>query len=350
MSRAVFLFISLLIFSSFFAGAQGEFEELADARILPGNPIYPLKIIFENVATSLTFGDENRARREVSLAEKRLSESRGLALRGESEKKIEESLEKYWAHMENAIGIVEEVREKRGQEDADEISRYIKQTGIKHAPMIRNFEGHEIPEGMNEIFEIWKGISSNESFSEKNSSKKICPRDRAILRIEKLEKFPLPPKIGESASTIGIVPYLGVEARVVSISLDELYQDDCDGGINPPLGNSFVDDARIGDEIEVSFIYSARPAKLSYSLEPRCPSGTNLKDSSSGSHCESNGFSTSPEYVKKSTEIVDGYVIYYLPKKSSIFETILPGLNEGDNVRITNLYETRQVSYYEVID
>ncbi len=92
----------------------------------------------------------------------------------------------------------------------------------------------------------------------------------------------------------------------------------------------------IGDEIQLQFEYTARPAKLRYDLEPFCTNGWVLEGNScknpscSGDNCPV----SSPLYQESYSEFDGSYIIFHFPK-GNIAERTLPGVNLGDRIRIT---------------
>jgi hypothetical protein len=146
--------------------------------------------------------------------------------------------------------------------------------------------------------------------------------------------------------TLAPAPTVVIEATVMSLHLDELYEE---GELNPRDRASIRIDKidrsndpnnvfmfNVGEERMVYFLYSARPAKLIADISPSCREGWVLKSGSCVSEgCEGAECTvSSPQYSEKPAEMKDGYIIYHLPNRGAVTETILPGLQEGNRIKI----------------
>ncbi len=83
MNRTIIsILVGLLLFSGV---ALAQTAELPSAGITPGSPFFFIERLFEDMGTFFTFGDANKARRAIALAEKRLAEAKALTERGDSD-------------------------------------------------------------------------------------------------------------------------------------------------------------------------------------------------------------------------------------------------------------------------
>ena len=147
-----------------------------------------------------------------------------------------------------------------------------------------------------------------------------------------------------------IVPSVEIEATIISLSPSEL-SFECEESEVCPRDSAILKvdkidrvgdphnrvDIKVGDELGMSFEYSARPAKLRWDESPYCSEGLKLESGScvdercSGSGC---GVS-SPQYNEKPTEMEGSYIVYHLRQRNDgITEEILPGLKEGSRIKI----------------
>lgn len=167
---------------------------------------------------------------------------------------------------------------------------------------------------------------------------------------------PLPAPQEESGlkPAMAKIPTVDLEATIITLSIDA-DEDNCAGrcpGSKYPQDNAVIkvnkiDDSNdpqgtvslaVEDEISVKFRYSARPAKLvrdpildeqPTSDDPRTPSGY-----------------TNP--LTKPIPIEEGYFIYYLPIQKNAEKT-LPGLEVGNQIKLTGYYSLNDIGEYELI-
>lgn len=122
---AIFMVLAFL-----FGGvAYGQTNNLPDPGMLPDSPFYFLKSLSENIGTIFTFGDNAKAERFLNLSEKRLSEAKALADKGNTGM-AERTIEKYHEQMENALSRAERARE-RG-EDTDDVLTRVSEATLRH--------------------------------------------------------------------------------------------------------------------------------------------------------------------------------------------------------------------------
>lgn len=112
-SLIVFSLALTLSFTSIYAHSETPTEELPvteqqisnfpEISILPDNPLYPLKMLSEWVVSLFTFGKENKVKRQIYLAEKRLVEAEALMEKKEDSKYIEKTFERYKKRIDRFI-------------------------------------------------------------------------------------------------------------------------------------------------------------------------------------------------------------------------------------------------------
>jgi len=173
---------------------------------------------------------------------------------------------------------------------------------------------------------------------------------------------------GGSEPQMALAPYIDVEAVVSSLFLDDLYSDcktpeacprdratlrvDKIDRVGDPDG---AIDLNIGDQIEFHLKYSARAAKLRPDVSPTCRQGEVFKSGScvaegcEGPKCTA----SSPSYAEKQAEIEDGYIVYHLPeRKDEVSDKILPGLEKDSKIKIRIWQPTLlsgEIGEYEII-
>ncbi len=94
--REKIIVIAVLGVFLFSGAASAQTNSLPAAGTTPGSPFYFLDRLFEGVGTFFTFGEANKTRRYLALAEERLAEAQALAERQDSE------------NTEKAAGLYEE--------------------------------------------------------------------------------------------------------------------------------------------------------------------------------------------------------------------------------------------------
>ncbi len=88
MSKKIIAIVVLEVFL-FSGAASAQTNDLPSAGITPGSPIFFLDRFFEDIGTFFTFGEANKARRYLALAEERLAEAQVLAERQDDENTTE---------------------------------------------------------------------------------------------------------------------------------------------------------------------------------------------------------------------------------------------------------------------
>lgn len=114
--RRAFAAVTLLILAAPLANAQAQ---LPDPGILPDNPFYGLKRFFEELGTTITFGEDARAIRALDLAELRLAETRAVSEMGRPEF-VEDLAADYEKEIENSNRAVYSISDPERREAVSE--------------------------------------------------------------------------------------------------------------------------------------------------------------------------------------------------------------------------------------
>jgi hypothetical protein len=167
------------------------------------------------------------------------------------------------------------------------------------------------------------------------------------------------------------IPTVSIEATVLSLEFDELITDeeseDCgycpeDRGVIRIDKIDRTDDpdnrveTEVGDEVRIRFSYSARPTELKYDLPGYCSEGWVLRDGScypEGAGDDANTAVGSPSYDEIPSELKEGVIIFHLPDRPNSEDVVLPGLKEGDKIKVDVFSSDRtlssSISKYELI-
>lgn len=94
---------------------------------LPGDALYPVKILSEDAATFFAFGHQAKINRHINLTEKRLKEARLLAEAGDEN--VEEAVENYEEELDEVVERMEKMK------NADAMSKVAEATA-KHLSML----------------------------------------------------------------------------------------------------------------------------------------------------------------------------------------------------------------------
>lgn len=122
---------SIIVGLMLFAGvASAQAVELPPAGITPASPFFFIERFFEGLGTFLTFGDANKARRLIALAEERLAEAKVLSERGDSDN-AERASELYEEKFSEAQERAERSR------DVEALARVIEATS-KHFAVLED--------------------------------------------------------------------------------------------------------------------------------------------------------------------------------------------------------------------
>lgn len=118
MKRVLFITILILFLLCATNIQAGILDNLPGPEVMPDNPVYFLKTLYEKIITFLSFGDTKKAERYSKLAERRLYEAEKMAEKGKEEL-TKRLLEEYEKFLNKAFSEVEELR-KEAEEKAKE--------------------------------------------------------------------------------------------------------------------------------------------------------------------------------------------------------------------------------------
>jgi len=140
----------LMVLAFLFGGvAYGQTNDLPEPGMLPDSPFYFLKNWSESIGTFFTFDDEAKVERYLDLSERRLSETRALAEKGNDEMAVE-NLERYNQEIENALSRAEEAREKG--KDTDDVLTKVSEATLRHQEALSDVY-ERVPEEAKEAVE-----------------------------------------------------------------------------------------------------------------------------------------------------------------------------------------------------
>ena len=116
-------------------GVLAQNNDLPSPGITPDSPFYFLKSWKESIQTFFTFGEENKAKQFLHLADVRLAEYQKMIEKGKTEI-AQKTLEKYEKQLNHALEKAEEVREKG--KDIEKLKETISEKIIKHQEVFNN--------------------------------------------------------------------------------------------------------------------------------------------------------------------------------------------------------------------
>src|SRR3989338_10854438 len=104
-----------LVATVFLLGAQNVLAEeivpTSGVGTLPDSPFYIFKTLKESIQTFFTFGEENKAKQFLHLADVRLAEYQKMQEKGKTEL-AQKVLDKYEKQLGKAVAKVEELKNK----------------------------------------------------------------------------------------------------------------------------------------------------------------------------------------------------------------------------------------------
>ncbi|MDD2696755.1 MAG: DUF5667 domain-containing protein [Candidatus Pacebacteria bacterium] len=130
------LFFSLIVVS-FLIGAVSVLAQENNATstgIDPDSPFYFLKTWKEQIQTFFTFGEENKAKQFLHLADVRLAEYQKMIEKGKTEI-AQKTLDKYEKQLSHAIQKIEELQNKGV--DVEDLSEKLSTTTLKHVDVLQ---------------------------------------------------------------------------------------------------------------------------------------------------------------------------------------------------------------------
>ncbi|MDI6734549.1 MAG: DUF5667 domain-containing protein [Patescibacteria group bacterium] len=125
--RKIFLSVSIIFFLLGGVMVFAQNSNLPDPGILPDSPFYFFKTWKESIQTFFTFGEENKARQFLHLAEVRLAEYQKM-IEKEKIEIAQKTLEKYEKQINRALEKANDAKEK----DAAKLKEEIGEKIIRH--------------------------------------------------------------------------------------------------------------------------------------------------------------------------------------------------------------------------
>jgi len=116
-----------------FAHAQGE---TPDPGVLPDSPFYGIKLFFESMGTTFTFGAEARAERALELAEVRLAEAQVMAEMNKPDLAVQ-AVAEYEAKIEEAEENAADIED---EEKREEVSNRIETATSVHIDVLNEIK------------------------------------------------------------------------------------------------------------------------------------------------------------------------------------------------------------------
>jgi len=100
MKKTLFVFMFVFVFVSLSVSVSAATENetvlnLTEAGMTPDNAFYFLDLAFDNLGLALTFNNDLRIKKELKIAEERLSEAREMAIENKTSAKPTFSRIKY---------------------------------------------------------------------------------------------------------------------------------------------------------------------------------------------------------------------------------------------------------------
>lgn len=126
------IIIPILIFLFAFS-ALAETTDLPDSGLTPDSPFYFLKVWKESIQTFFTFGEENKAKQYLHLAEVRLAEYQKMMEKGKTEI-AQRTLEKYEKQLNRALDKLNQAKEKG--KNVDKVLETVSQAILKHQDVL----------------------------------------------------------------------------------------------------------------------------------------------------------------------------------------------------------------------
>jgi hypothetical protein len=135
-----------------------------EVSILPDNFLYMFKRIGESIVTLFTFGKENKAKRHLYLAQKRIAEVQELAKNKANPKYIEKTLKRYQKRMDKTLFYREKIRKPLPQ-----LEERLSQNLLKHQEvLLKVYE--QVPEQSKDS--IQKAIEKQKELKKEAEEKK----------------------------------------------------------------------------------------------------------------------------------------------------------------------------------
>jgi len=129
MKKIIYITILLFLFASFGLQALAQDEQLPDPGLLPDSSFYFFKEWKEQIQLFFTFGEENKAKQHLHLADVRLAEYEKMMERGKEEI-AQRTLEKYQRQLNYALQKNQELKNKG--EDTQNLVQELERAANKH--------------------------------------------------------------------------------------------------------------------------------------------------------------------------------------------------------------------------
>lgn len=164
------IFIPILIFLFAFS-TLAQADNLPDAGLTLDSPFYFLKAWKETIQTFFTFGEENKAKQYLHLADVRLAEYQKMVEKGKTEI-AQKTLDKYEKQLNRALDKAKELQEKG--KDVKDLSQKLEQTISKHLEVLqKNLQ--KVPEAAKKGIE--KAIENSSEAIKRVSGQKLCAKE-----------------------------------------------------------------------------------------------------------------------------------------------------------------------------
>jgi len=159
--KKIFFLVILLSFLTIGLGALAQDNNLPSPGTTPDSSFYFLKIWKESIQTFFTFGEENKAKQYLHLAEVRLAEYQKMIEKGKTEI-AQKTLDKYQEQLNRALEKTEQAKEKG--KDVEKLKEAISEKILKHQEVLESVL-EKVPEEAKEGIE--KAIEASQKGFEK---------------------------------------------------------------------------------------------------------------------------------------------------------------------------------------
>ncbi|MEN9881134.1 MAG: hypothetical protein RLZZ308_317 [Candidatus Parcubacteria bacterium] len=129
-----YIITTCIAFSIITGTAHAIDEATSSPRILPGNPLYILKTITEDIGTLFTFGNTSLIKRYLTLAEQRLSEAQILTEQGNLTH-AQKTIKKYEDTLEKALTKID-TKGVQDTNDKTEIIQKLTENTLRHQAVL----------------------------------------------------------------------------------------------------------------------------------------------------------------------------------------------------------------------
>jgi len=173
--KKIFLFVVLASLAAGFT-ISAQTSNLPSSGTTPDSPFYFLKVWKEQIQMFFTFGEENKAKQFLHLADVRLAEYQKMLEKGKTEI-AQKTLAKYEDQLNRAMEKIQTVQEK-GKAVAEDVMNLIVERTARHQEVLSKVLG-EVPE------QAKKGIENAIENSKKAAEKILNKFDKSQSCVEK---------------------------------------------------------------------------------------------------------------------------------------------------------------------